>query len=203
MEEGVVKQLLVRHLPLIKWHASRYDRQYSLPNGEALSVCYETFMKGTKSFKDFDPSTEEGSMAFGKYLGSSLRHELASARAAAMHPHISVPINVAKSAAMNREEGYDIDARVQRLLSLTYCDYDKLDDLSASEEEASDKYIALHDAVEKLKPVQKKIMQLMLLDCDGTQQADAMGGMSRALLSHHRCAAIDQLKRLLRGHEDD
>jgi len=203
MEEGVVKSLLERHMPLLKWHASRYDRYYSLPHGEAMSVCYETFMKCTKSFKGYDPSTEEGSIAFGKYLGSSLRHELASARAAALHPHISVPINVAKSAAMQRSEEYEVDARVKRLLSLTYCDYDKLDDLSPSEEEASDKYIALHSAVEQLNSVQKKIIQLMLLDCDGTQQADAMGGMSRALLSHHRLAAIEQLKRLMRGHEDD
>jgi len=208
VEKGMIEELLEQHMPLLLWHATRMGKPHLLPDGEAMSVCYEVFMKCALLYNSNDELDDiEDSIAFGKYLGTALYYELEAARVAAKCRIIHIPVNTMK--AVNAlKGGYVVKfdegmwKRAKEALQIEVCAEEALDsEEGAATHDSYKESSALHESIEKLPNLQRRIIQLVLQDCDNAEIADSLRVGRTSVYYHHR-VAIKKLRQLM-GVVDD
>jgi len=203
VEKRMIEELLEHHMPLLLWHATRMGKPHLLPNGEAMSVCYEVFMKCALLYKSDDELDDiEDSVAFGKYLGTSLYYELETARVTSKCNVIHIPINVIK--AVNALKGgyvvkFDecVWKKARKVLQLEVCAEEALDlEEGAATHDSYKESRFLYESIEKLPNLQRKIIQLALQDCDNAEIAEALR-VGRTSVYYHYGVAIKKLQQLM------
>jgi len=203
VEKGMMEELLEQHMPLLLWHATRMGKPHLLPDGEAMSVCYEVFMKCALLYKSNDELDDiEDSIAFGKYLGTALYYELEAARVAAKCRIIDVPANVLK--AVNAlKGGYTIAATdgmwksAEIALQIEVCSEEALTtDEAVATHDSYKEATSLHKCIKELPLLQRKLIQLSLQDCDKAETAEVLGVDKRCLYYQHE-QAIKRLRKLM------
>lgn len=209
MEKGMIEELLEQHMPLLLWHATRMGKPHLLPDGEAMSVCYEVFMKCALLYKSNDELDDmENSIAFGKYLGTSLYYELETARVTSKCHVIYMPINIIR--AVNALKGgyvvkFDecVWRKAREALLIEVCAEEALDlEEGAATHDNYKESSALYESIEKLPNLQRRIIQLALQDCDNAEIAESLR-IGRTSVYYHYGVAIKKLQQLMGAVDEE